>query len=100
KTTNRPCPKRSSTLSPKIHRYHMLPITCDQLPCRNIDVKRVETRKWVGTTPYASRKPGSTSLASDSSNNQAVAFRMMMLTVTKGVVRDGMMSRSGIIHSL
>ena len=37
----RPWPRRSSTLSPKIHRYHMLPMTCDQLPCRNIEVMSV-----------------------------------------------------------
>ena len=31
-------PIESSVLSPKIHKNHMFPIRCIQLPCRNIDV--------------------------------------------------------------
>ena len=37
--TKRIAPSRSSTLSPKIQRNHMLPMRCIQPPCRNIDVK-------------------------------------------------------------
>ena len=29
----------------------MLPSTCDQLPCRNIDVISVGAEKYAGTTP-------------------------------------------------
>ena len=29
----------------------MLPMTCDQLPCRNIDVTSVEAWNAAGTTP-------------------------------------------------
>ena len=47
----RPWPTRSSTLSPKIQRYHMLPMTCNQLPCRNIEVISVGAEKYAGTTP-------------------------------------------------
>ena len=41
----------SSTLSPKIHRYHMLPMTCDQPPCRNIDVTSVTRREVARHDP-------------------------------------------------
>ena len=39
---NRPWPTRSSTLSPKIQKYHMLPMTCIQLPCRNRRAERLD----------------------------------------------------------
>src|SRR5688572_26761361 len=38
---NLPWPKRSSTLSPKIQRYSMLPNRCAHPACMNIDVKSV-----------------------------------------------------------
>src|SRR3954447_21555852 len=93
----RPWPTRSSTLSPKIQRYHMFPITCDQLPCRNIDVISVGALNVAGTTPYTYRNWLSVSGGIDSSNSHASAFSTMIVTVMYGVVRDGMTSRRGII---
>src|ERR1700749_1055476 len=92
----RPWPTRSSTLSPKIQRYHMLPSTCDQLPCRNIDVMSVGAAKYAGTTPYTVRNSFSVSCGSDNSNSHARALRVMIVMVMYGVVRDGITSRSGI----
>src|SRR5712672_2739168 len=96
---NPPCPTRSSTLSPKIQRYHMLPITCIQPPCRNIDVMSVGHEKCAGTTPKVAMKRFRSSCDSDSSNNHARLLRTMIVMVMYGVVRDGITSRSGIIQS-
>ena len=45
------CPSRSSILSPKIHRNHMLPSTCIQPPCRNMEVKTVAQPELVRDQP-------------------------------------------------
>ena len=45
----------------------MLPRTCDQLPCRNIDVNSDEASKRAGTMPWTCRNIGSTSVGSASS---------------------------------
>src|SRR3954464_13380631 len=96
----RPWPTRSSTLSPKIHRYHMFPSTCDQLPCRNIDVISVGAVKYAGTTPNRVRNSLSTSCGSESSNSHANAFSAMIVTVMYGVVREGITSRRGITEAI
>jgi hypothetical protein len=93
----RPWPKASSTLSPKIHRNHMLPMMCDQPPCRNIEVMRVIGRTAAGTTPYSIRNRWRSSGLIESSRTQASALRTMKVTVTKGTVRDGITSRNGIM---
>src|SRR4029077_8280031 len=96
----RPWPTRSSTLSPKIHRYHMLPITCDQLPWRNIDVTSVGGEKFAGTTPNTVRNSLRSSCGSETSNSHAIALRTMIVIVMYGKVRDGMTSRRGIISTI
>ena len=47
---------RSSTLSPKIQRYSMLPATCRSPPCRNIEVKTVTHENAAGTRPAVQRE--------------------------------------------
>ncbi|MND04080.1 hypothetical protein D3C83_241980 [compost metagenome] len=42
---------RSSTLSPKIHRYSMFPPACMKPPCRNIDEKTATQENAAGTRP-------------------------------------------------
>src|SRR5947207_13304628 len=94
----RPCPTRSSMLSPKIHRYHMLPMTCDQLPCRNIELTRVGVLKSAGTTPYSCRNTGRISAGRGSSYSHATAFRTISVTGMEGGEGDGMTSRRGVIE--
>jgi hypothetical protein len=44
-------PSLSSTLSPKIQRYHMFPKRWSIPPCKNIEVKRVIRENLAGTKP-------------------------------------------------
>ena len=75
----------------------MFPITCIQLPCRNIELTSVTGMNAAGTTPHCCTNTDSCSRGIDSSKNQPSAFRTMMATVMNGVVRDGMTSRRGIM---
>src|SRR6266550_307908 len=90
---------RSSTLSPKIQRYSMLPATCRRPPCTNIDVKTVTHEKAAGTRPKYSVK-ASTARPRESSYRNTSTLSEISEIVTYGVVREGMMSRRGIIESL
>src|SRR5262245_2715968 len=99
---------RSSTLSPKIHRYHMFPMKCIQPPCRNMDVMSVATSTGMdvspasdansrpGTTPHSRRNSGMFS-PSESSYRNAIRFARMIARVTTGILCAGLSSRSGII---
>ncbi len=73
----------------------MLPPTWNQLPCRNIDVKIVDQAKLAGMNACVWMNSSSPRGPSDCSNRNASTLTMMIATVTKGVVREGMTSRSG-----
>src|SRR5436305_1916615 len=77
----------------------MLPRTCDQLPCRNIELMSVGGAKYAGTTPNCCKKTGRSSRGNPSSYNHASPLRTMMVMVRNGTVRDGMTSRSGIMQT-
>src|SRR6266576_2611050 len=90
---------RSSTLSPKIQRHSMLPATCRMPPWRNIEVNTVTQEKAAGTRPKYSVK-ASTARPMESSYRKTSTLSEISEIVTYGVVREGMMSRSGIIEKV
>ena len=59
----------------------MLPITCIQPPCRNIDVISVAHAKYAGTTPKVRMNRFSSSCGSESSNSHARLLRTMIVMV-------------------
>src|SRR6476659_7697629 len=89
-----PCPSRSSTLSPKIQRYSMLPPRCTQPPCMNIDVKSVGKsaegwlRNRLGTNAHCLTK-GSPPPSSMKKNR---TFRAISEYVTIGKIRSPLLS--------
>src|SRR5437867_3597424 len=101
-------PSRSSTLSPKIQRYHMFPIRCSQPPCRNIDVRngkttarngtsdRGQANTAAGTTPYCSIN-GSSAGPRETSYKKTTTFTRIRKIVITGNDRDGMLSLKGIM---
>src|SRR3990172_7024383 len=84
----KPWPKRSSTLSPKIHKYSIFPPRCSHPACMNMDVKIVRdspkgsARKRDGTKAQRSIK-ASPPL---SSSKKTMAFNAIRIRVTTGTV--------------
>ena len=87
-------------MSPKIHKYSMLPRKCSQPPCRNIEVSTDIRAKSAGTTPYTRKNNSVTPFGNDSSNRNTRLFSTMNAIVTKGNVREGTTSFSGITRRL
>ena len=89
-----PCPMRSSTLSPKIQRYHRLLIRCSQPPCKNTEVssgraslavRAVQSPvKFTGTTPYCWKRKASPSCPSEFSCRKTATLVTISASVTNG----------------
>ena len=88
---------RSSTLSPKIHRYSMLPPKCISPPCRNIEVMSAIGENY-GRHQAVGEDEGLAAGAEVRADTRTPArSATMMPIVTTGVEREGMTSRRGII---
>ena len=74
----------------------MLPPKWSSPPCTNIDVKTVIHEKAAGMSPNA-RTKFSIAGPSENSYRKTSVFTTINVTVMKGVVRDGMTSRRGIM---
>src|SRR3954469_2607610 len=74
----------------------MFPAKCRKPPCTNIEVSTVTQENAAGINP--NRMMNSWTWAPiENSRKKTSALMTRIETVTKGVVREGMTSRSGII---
>src|SRR3954469_21211604 len=74
----------------------MFPAKCRKPPCTNIEVSTVTQENAAGINPNRMMNSLTWSPIENSRKNTS-ALMTMIETVTKGVVREGMTSRSGII---
>src|SRR5882724_3741517 len=83
----------------------MLPMMCIHPPCRNIEVNMLRYEsgegdcvRYAGVSAKSAKNACTRSgVGSESSCKKTTALRAISATVTKGNVRAGLSSRSGII---